>query len=229
MRQVAALAYPIETVGQATRQAGAARLGMAEPTPPGTPPPPPPKNRFEKIPLPLGKDCPGFRRPPFQIASRVWSCVGSGAPGRRGLGRRLVTAVDQSDFGSLGDVLKAQVPDIFSSAGPISDAYIMSTEDVVGIVGPMGSAKTTGSVKKAILEATRIRPTTRSAGHRPGERWQSAAGWRSLVFVDRGARSGHPEVDRRQEIRQHLDGAEIGHARRPCCPRSQRAPTSDGR
>lgn len=34
MRQLAALAYPNETAGQATRQAGAARLTVAEPAPP---------------------------------------------------------------------------------------------------------------------------------------------------------------------------------------------------
>ncbi|MBS1164222.1 MAG: hypothetical protein H6R00_247 [Proteobacteria bacterium] len=82
-----------------------------------------------------------------------------------------MTAIDQTAFGSLGDVLKAQMPDIFSSAGPVSDAYIMATEDVIGIVGPMGSAKTTGSVKKAIVEATRIRPTTRDEQGRAMRRY----------------------------------------------------------
>ena len=63
-------------------------------------------------------------------------------------------------FGSLGEKL-ARTPDgvkFLDSAGPVSDAYIMSTEPVVAINGPVGSAKTTASIKKLIIEATRIWP-----------------------------------------------------------------------
>ena len=63
-------------------------------------------------------------------------------------------------FGSLDDVLK-RTPEglnLLSSAGPISDAFILSTESVAVINGPVGSAKTTASVKKALVEATRLVP-----------------------------------------------------------------------
>ncbi len=63
-------------------------------------------------------------------------------------------------FGSLGERL-ARTPDgvrFLESAGPVSDAFIMATEPVVAINGPVGSAKTTASIKKLIVEATRIWP-----------------------------------------------------------------------
>jgi hypothetical protein len=75
-------------------------------------------------------------------------------------------------FGSLTDVLKVTAPvtdeglrieggpthNIMRSAGPVSDAYILSTDPIALISGPGGSGKTTASVKKAIVEAMRIRP-----------------------------------------------------------------------
>jgi hypothetical protein len=94
----------------------------------------------------------------------------------------------QIDFGSLNDHLKACDPgenlarslasnaadddlrdvvgkvrasgnvDLTQSAGPISDAYILSTAPVSLITGPGGSAKTTSSVKKALFETCRIFP-----------------------------------------------------------------------
>ena len=63
-------------------------------------------------------------------------------------------------FGSLGERL-TRTPDgvkFLESAGPISDAFIMATEPVAAINGPVGSAKTTASIKKCINEATRIWP-----------------------------------------------------------------------
>lgn len=65
-----------------------------------------------------------------------------------------------SPFGSLGELL-ARTSDgvrFLDSAGPISDAFIMGTEPVTAINGPVGSAKTTASIKKCIVEATRIWP-----------------------------------------------------------------------
>jgi hypothetical protein len=47
---------------------------------------------------------------------------------------------------------------LLESAGPISDAYILSTAPMSLITGPGGSAKTTSSVKKALLETARIYP-----------------------------------------------------------------------
>lgn len=76
------------------------------------------------------------------------------------------------EFGSLTDVLKVTAPvdevgnrvaggrsaNLSGSAGPISDAYILSQEPVSLLEGPGGSGKTVASVKKALLEAMRIRP-----------------------------------------------------------------------
>ena len=88
---------------------------------------------------------------------------------------------EPQDFGSLTDVLKVTAPvvvgddkdpeelgrrlpnqptnNLSRSAGPISDAYIVSTAPVSFIVGPGGSGKTVASVKKAIVEAMRIKPS----------------------------------------------------------------------
>lgn len=65
-----------------------------------------------------------------------------------------------TQFGSLDAVLKRtpEGPNLLASAGPISDAFILSTEPVVMLNGPVGSAKTTASVKKAIVEAQRVPP-----------------------------------------------------------------------
>lgn len=69
------------------------------------------------------------------------------------------------NLGSLGPILAETAGhDVSASAGPVSDAFILSTDAVAGIVGPQGSAKTTSSVKKAVLEATRVWPDER--GHR---------------------------------------------------------------
>jgi hypothetical protein len=64
----------------------------------------------------------------------------------------------QLDFGSLNDTLKQTAPRILRSAGPISDAYILSSAPVSLITGPGGSGKTTASIKKALLEAQRVYP-----------------------------------------------------------------------
>ena len=65
-----------------------------------------------------------------------------------------------AQFGSLDDVLARTSAgrNLLGSAGPVSDAFILSTEPVAVINGPIGSAKTTASVKKAIVEATRMPP-----------------------------------------------------------------------
>jgi hypothetical protein len=47
---------------------------------------------------------------------------------------------------------------VLQSAGPISDAYILGTSPISLITGPGGSGKTTASVKKALLETSRIYP-----------------------------------------------------------------------
>lgn len=47
---------------------------------------------------------------------------------------------------------------LLRSAGPISDAYILSAAPVILIIGPGGSGKTTASCKKALVEAQRMRP-----------------------------------------------------------------------
>jgi hypothetical protein len=50
------------------------------------------------------------------------------------------------------------VRNLMLSAGPISDAYILGAEPVMLITGPGGSAKTTSSVKKSLVETQRIWP-----------------------------------------------------------------------
>jgi hypothetical protein len=47
---------------------------------------------------------------------------------------------------------------ILRSAGPVSDAFIFSTDPVAAIVGPQGSGKTIASAKKELVEAQRMRP-----------------------------------------------------------------------
>jgi hypothetical protein len=72
---------------------------------------------------------------------------------------------DALDFGSLTPILQRTAGrGISNSAGPISDAFTLSTAEVAAIVGPQGSGKTTASVKKAIVEAMRIWPDEH--GHR---------------------------------------------------------------
>lgn len=44
------------------------------------------------------------------------------------------------------------------SAGPVSDSYILNDSPVALIIGPGGSGKTVASIKKALVEAQRIRP-----------------------------------------------------------------------
>jgi hypothetical protein len=64
------------------------------------------------------------------------------------------------DFGSLNEPLSrtSEGRNLLRSAGPISDAYILSTEPVSLITGPGGSGKTTASIKKCLVEAQRIFP-----------------------------------------------------------------------
>jgi hypothetical protein len=47
---------------------------------------------------------------------------------------------------------------LLRSAGPISDRYIMGRDKVAIITGPQGSGKTIASVKKALVEAQRVKP-----------------------------------------------------------------------
>jgi hypothetical protein len=47
---------------------------------------------------------------------------------------------------------------LLRSAGPVSDAFIMSGDRIACIVGPQGSGKTIASQKKGAVEAQRIRP-----------------------------------------------------------------------
>lgn len=64
-------------------------------------------------------------------------------------------------FGSLDDAVLKRTPGgnaLLGSAGPISDAFIVSTADIALINGPVGSAKTTASIKKALVEAQRLYP-----------------------------------------------------------------------
>lgn len=46
----------------------------------------------------------------------------------------------------------------FEPVGPVSEAYVVGREDICAIMGPIGSGKTTASVKKIALEAARVRP-----------------------------------------------------------------------
>jgi hypothetical protein len=71
-----------------------------------------------------------------------------------------------AQFGSLDDTLArtAAGRNLLSSAGPVSDAFILSTEPFPVINGPIGSAKTTAAVKKVIVEATRLPPWDTSDG-----------------------------------------------------------------
>lgn len=63
-------------------------------------------------------------------------------------------------IGSLAPVLEANpvARRLFYSAGPVSDAYIESVGEMDLINGPVGSGKTTASIKRALLSATRMRP-----------------------------------------------------------------------
>lgn len=47
---------------------------------------------------------------------------------------------------------------LFYSAGPVSDAFIESVGEMDLINGPVGSGKTTASIKRGLLSATRMRP-----------------------------------------------------------------------
>lgn len=63
------------------------------------------------------------------------------------------------DFGSLNKVLlQTAGPRVLKAAGPISQAYLLSTNSISLITGPGGSAKTTTSILKGLLEAQRIYP-----------------------------------------------------------------------
>lgn len=60
---------------------------------------------------------------------------------------------------------------VLASAGPVSDEYMLARDDVAVIMGPVGSGKTTASIKKALISAARIRPTGEASeasphGHR---------------------------------------------------------------
>lgn len=66
-----------------------------------------------------------------------------------------------NQFGSLDDdVLKrtSEGRNLLASAGPVSDAFILAKDDVALLNGPVGSGKTTASIKKGLIEATRMPP-----------------------------------------------------------------------
>lgn len=67
-------------------------------------------------------------------------------------------AADDELRDMIGKAVPTGVVDVRRSAGPISDAYILSVAPVSLITGPAGSAKTTSSVKKALVETARIYP-----------------------------------------------------------------------
>jgi hypothetical protein len=62
---------------------------------------------------------------------------------------------------SIGELHPGLRP-LLQSAGPVSDAYIASTDPFAAIVGPPGSGKTVASFKKILLEGIRIRPDPHS-------------------------------------------------------------------
>lgn len=53
---------------------------------------------------------------------------------------------------------KTGTVNLLRSAGPVSDAYILSTSPISCLVGPVGSGKTIASAKKGLVEAQRIYP-----------------------------------------------------------------------
>lgn len=61
-------------------------------------------------------------------------------------------------FGSLDQVLDVTAPSIRGPAGPVSEAFIWGREQMMGLCGPIGSAKTTTEAKKALAETTRLPP-----------------------------------------------------------------------
>lgn len=63
-------------------------------------------------------------------------------------------------FGGLGELLRRSpgTATIFTSAGPVSDAFIVATEPMSLLNGPIGSAKTTSEGKRVLVETTRMRP-----------------------------------------------------------------------
>jgi hypothetical protein len=88
------------------------------------------------------------------------------------------------DFGSLNEVLRnssaarnlaswdsslvsadtlGASQNLLRSAGPISDAYMLGTDDVALLNGPGGSGKTIASAKKALISAQRMPPAARLA------------------------------------------------------------------
>lgn len=82
----------------------------------------------------------------------------------------------------------------FASAGPVSDAYIMSTGEMDLINGPVGSGKTTASIKRALLSATRMRPTDGRRRyvigiwrHKYDALWSGTIpSWRRILDPDKG-------------------------------------------
>ena len=53
---------------------------------------------------------------------------------------------------------KTGTVNLLRSAGPVSDAFMLSTSAITAICGPVGSSKTIASVKKGLIEAQRIYP-----------------------------------------------------------------------
>lgn len=91
---------------------------------------------------------------------------------------------EELDLGSLNDVLRnssaarnlaswdsnlvsadtmGAAQNLLRSAGPISDAYMLGTDDVALLNGPGGSGKTIASAKKALVSAQRMPPFGRMA------------------------------------------------------------------
>lgn len=71
-------------------------------------------------------------------------------------GQRMLEAAIRQSLGGLQGELEGRK--LWSSVGPVSDAYMAATDDICAIMGPIGSGKTTASVKKIALEAARVRP-----------------------------------------------------------------------
>lgn len=105
-----------------------------------------------------------------------------------------------SDFktaiGSLGPLLE-QSPEaarLFLSAGPVSDAYIESVGVMDLINGPLGSGKTTASIKRALLAATRMQPIDGQRRyvlgvwrHKYDALWKGTIpSWRRILDPDKG-------------------------------------------
>lgn len=107
-------------------------------------------------------------------------------------------------------VATAVARNLMRSAGPISDAYILSDAPASLITGPGGSGKTTASVKKSMVEAQRIFPGSDRVRRYVLGTWRqkyvnlwkaTIPSWWSILPKDLGHWTGSPPRDATHIVR----------------------------